>query len=233
MPQFRARQPKPVGRRSGRERDWTWTWEPPLAEGRPQWRRLLWPAMALSAIALGVGLTLAFTLAGFGRGGGRVSESIAVLAANVSLTVKDGQPVVGPIFQQRRDVYLLVEPTSNTARLPDGDYVFQVTDVSGKVLLSPDEVRFRQFRVADGSAVGVSGDGRHAVGTNSRTGAATIQLHPFSESPDRSGVYQAWITRVEDFQGDVNAIDSPAAPDFHGFLTARSLALLFAVTPAR
>jgi uncharacterized membrane protein len=61
MPWSRSERRIPVGRRSGLERDWDWSWEPPTPEGaRPQ----RWPSLAgaIADIAVAVGLTLATTL---------------------------------------------------------------------------------------------------------------------------------------------------------------------------
>jgi hypothetical protein len=186
-------------------------------------------------VAVAVGLTLAFTLGG--RGGGPKAEQEEVLpyaavGGSVSVALHDGQTAATVIFEDRCDAYLVARGQDGSPRLPDGDYFFQVTNVSAGALLSSDEVRLRQFRVADGVIEGVSGRGRHAVGVDSLSGAATVQLCPFGYSPDSSGMYQVWVTRVEDFQGDVKAVDSPAA-DAHGFLAARSARALFAVSLAR
>ncbi|MCJ7510465.1 MAG: hypothetical protein MUP14_06230 [Dehalococcoidia bacterium] len=189
----------------------------------------------VAAVAVAVGLTLAFTLGG--RGGGPADEDEGVLpyaaiAGSVSVALHNGQTAAAVIFEDKCDAYLVVGQEEDSPRLPDGDYFFQVTTSSDKALLSSDEVRFRQFRVADGAIDGVSGQGRHAVGVDSLTGAATVQLCPFATSPDSSGLYEVWVTRVEDFQGDVKAGGS-SAPDSHGFLAARSARGLFGVSRVR
>lgn len=232
---FRDKRRIPVGRRSGLERDWSWSWEPPMLE-RPRWQRWPWVVgaiAAVAAVAVAVGLTLAFTLGG---GGPEAEEEgvlpYAAIAGSVSVALHDGQPAAAVIFEDRCDAYLVARGQDSPPRLPDGDYFFQVTDVSGEALLSSDEVRFRQFRVADGAIEGVSGQGSHAVGIDSLRGAANVQLCPFADSPDSSGMYEVWVTGAEDFQGDVEAVDSSAG-DSHGFLTARSARALFGVSPAR
>ena len=237
MPWFRDNRRIPVGRRSGLERDWSWSWEP-LRPEKTRWQRWLWfggAVAAVAAVAVAVGLTLAFTLGG--RGGGPAAEEEGVLpyaavAGSVSVALQDGRTAATVIFENRCDAYLVARGQDSSPRLPDGDYFFQVTNVSGEALLSSDEVRFRQFRVADGVIAGVSGQGRHTVGIDSLGGAATVQLCPFADSPDSSGMYEVWVTRVEDFQGDVEAVDS-SAPDAHGFLAARSARALFAVSRVR
>jgi hypothetical protein len=237
MPWFGDKRRIPVGRRSGQERDWSWSWEP-LGPDKAGWQRWLWVGGAVAvvaAVAVAVGLTLAFTLGGRGGDSGDEEEGVlpyAAIAGSVSVTLHNGQTAAAVIFEDKCDAYLVVGKEGGAPRLPDGDYFFQVTTSSDKALLSSDEVRFRQFRVADGAIEGVSGQGRHAVGIDSLSGAATVQLCPFATSPDSSGVYDVWVTRVEDFQGDVEAVESPA-PDLHGFLAARSASALFAVSRGR
>jgi len=236
MPWFRDKKRIPVGRRSGLERDWDWSWEPPTPE-RARWQRWPWVVAAvvgIAAVAVAVGLTLAFVV---GRDGGPSDEEEGVLPyaavlGSISVALQDGQPAAAVIFEDKCDAYLVVGQEEDPPRLPDGDYFLQVTDVSGETLLSSDEVRFRQFRVADGAIEGVSGEGSHAVGSDSVSGGATVQLCPFADSSDSSGMYQVWVTRVGDFQGDVEAVES-SAPDSHGFLAARSARGLFAGSPAR
>lgn len=238
MPWFRDKKRIPVGRRSGLERDWSWSLEPATPE-RARWRRWPWVGggiAAVAAVAVAVGLTLAFTVGGLGGGPAAEEEEgvlpYAAVAGVVSVALHDGQPAAAVIFEDKCDAYLMARGQESLPRLPDGDYLFQVTDVSGEALLSSDEVRYRQFRVADGAIEGVSGQGNHAAGIDSLSGAVTVQLCPFAHSADSSGMYEVWVTRVEDFQGDVKEVDSPA-PDAHGFLDARSAKALFAVSPAR
>jgi hypothetical protein len=237
MPWVRDKKRIPVGRRSGLERDWSWSWEPPTPE-KVRWQRRLWVIGAVAAVAVvavAAGLTLAVVLGG--RDGGPSSEDeevlpYAAIVGSVSVALQDGQPAAAAIFEDKCDAYLAAGQEEGVPRLPDGDYFFQVTDVSGETLLSSDEVRLRQFRVADGAIEGASGKGSHAVGADSISGGVIVQLCPFGDSPDSSGMYQVWVTGVEDFRGDVEAVDS-SAPDSHGFLTARSARALFAVSRAR
>ena len=72
-------------------------------------------------------------------------------------TVADGSRVNANIFSAKCDglgVYLDGGPGPNApptaAGLPDGDYFYQVTDPSGKVLLSTDAQRYRRFTVVGG-----------------------------------------------------------------------------------
>jgi hypothetical protein len=236
MPWFRDKKRIPVGRRSGLERDWDWSWELPEPE-RVRWRRWLWVAgaiVAVAAVAVAVGLTLAFVLGGDG-GPSDEDEGIlpyAAIVGSISVTLQDGRPPAAVIFEDKCDAYLVVGQEEGPLPLPEGDYFFQVTDVTGETLLSSDEVKSRQFRVADSVIKDVSGQGNHAVWVSSLSGAASVQLCPYADSPGSSGMYQVWVTRVEHFEGDVEAVDSSAG-DSHGFLASRSAKALFGVSPTR
>ena len=130
-------------------------------------------------------------------------------------------------FNDKCEVYLDGGPSANApqwaAGLPDGDYYFQVTDPSGKTLLSTDPVVNRQFRVTAGIISGLSGLGNHVTGTDVDCGATTIQLCPYLDTPNNGGVYKVWVTRIEDFVGNPNNVDSPCGRGcFHGFIPAAS-----------
>src|SRR5215510_9588977 len=69
-------------------------------------------------------------------------------------TLADGSEVNLNQFPSKEAVYLDGGPgpgaPQTAAGLDDGTYVFQVTDPSGKVLLSQDPVQCRQFTVSGG-----------------------------------------------------------------------------------
>lgn len=109
------------------------------------------------------------------------------------------------------------------AGLPDGDYYFQVTDPSGKVLLSTDPVVNRQFHVSNGIISGLSGAGNHNTGVDIDHGATTIELCPFNDTPNPGGVYKAWVTPTNQFLGNPNLVDNDCGHGcFHGFVPAFS-----------
>ncbi len=137
-------------------------------------------------------------------------------------TLPDGSAVNYNIYASKLDVYLDGGPGQRApigaAGLDEGDYVFQVTDPSGKVLLSTDAARCRQFHVngngviasftggpasacvSDGLLLGL--DGNHDLGTDAdhgTDGAITVQLMPYLDTPNPGGEYKAWVTRLEDF----------------------------------
>src|SRR5438046_6758042 len=74
-------------------------------------------------------------------------------------TLADGSEVNYNIYQAKEDVYLDGGPgpgaPQTAAGLDDGTYVFQVTDPSGKTLLSTDPAGCRQFTVSGGIITGV------------------------------------------------------------------------------
>ncbi|MGH2371064.1 MAG: hypothetical protein ACRDI2_23045, partial [Chloroflexota bacterium] len=120
-------------------------------------------------------------------------------------TLSDGSEVNLNHFPSKEAVYLDGGPgpgaPQTAAGLDDGTYVFQVTDPSGKTLLSTDAAKCRQFTVSDGviTAVVVTGC-EHVTGNDvDHPPAKTVQLFPYDNTPNNGGVYKVWATRVEDF----------------------------------
>jgi hypothetical protein len=137
-------------------------------------------------------------------------------------TLPDGSEVNYNIYASKLDVYLDGGPGKqapiDAAGLDEGDYVFQVTDPSGKVLLSTDAARCRQFQVnangviavltggpadscvSEGLALGADGNHRQGVDADHGSeGAVTVQLMPYLNTPNPGGEYKAWVTRLDDF----------------------------------
>jgi hypothetical protein len=86
------------------------------------------------------------------------------------------------------------------AGLPDGTYVFQVTDPSGKKLLSTDPANCRQFVVSGGIITGVVVTGcQHGTGVDMDHGAVTVQLLPYLDTPNHGNEYKVWVTLVADY----------------------------------
>jgi len=128
------------------------------------------------------------------------------------------------------------------AGLPDGDYYFQVTDPSGKKLLSTDPVMNRQVHVKNGIIDSLSGAGNHNTNPSVDAGGGiVVELCPFDDTPNPGGVYKAWITPVGDgtlpgggFVGDPTMVDNACGNGcFHGFLPARSKTDNFKVSDTR
>jgi hypothetical protein len=137
-------------------------------------------------------------------------------------TLPDGSRVNYNIYAQKPDVYLDGGPgdqaPQGAAGLPDGDYVFQVTSPSGKVLLSVDPAGCRQFHVTNGVITSVIpyNNCQHATGIDADhgdEGALTVQLcgpdplgltpsttdDCFLDTPNPGGEYKVWVTSTEDF----------------------------------
>ena len=97
-------------------------------------------------------------------------------------TVSDGSEVNFNIYPSKDAVYLDGGPgpgaPQTAAGLDDGTYVFQVTDPSGKTLLSTDPMSCRQFIVSGGiiTSVAPSGGCAHVTGMDVDHGALTVQL---------------------------------------------------------
>ncbi|TDD73069.1 hypothetical protein E1262_00855 [Jiangella aurantiaca] len=182
----------------------------------------------------------------------------AVLAAPVATahapsgaiftTLPDGSEVNFNIYDSKDDVYLDGGPgigaPQDAAGLDDGTYVFQVTDPSGKVLLSQDPARCRQFTVAGGVITGVvDTDCEHATGVDVDHNAVTVQLMPYADTPNNGGEYKVWVTTVEDFlagcaefgvPNGLNVIDCGSqGGNKHGFVGGHSKTDNFKVGPQR
>jgi hypothetical protein len=127
-------------------------------------------------------------------------------------TIADGTKVNGNIYADKNDVYLNGGPQSgcSQAGLPDGEYFYQVTDPSGKVMLSQDPVTCRTAIVSKGYWIG--GGGCTTAGPGGAScchkevpypggcpGQKQDQLMPYADTPNPGGEYKAWATPVSDF----------------------------------
>lgn len=164
---------------------------------------------------------------------GSVAAAQAAVSGAIFTTLADGSKVNANIFSAKCDglgVYLDGGPGANApptaAGLPDGDYFYQVTDPSGKVLLSTDAQRFRRFTVVGGlitSRIAPAAPGDHDTGLDVDHGAVTVELCPFLDTPNNGGEYKVWATPVGSFAGNPDIVDNGYNPGyFHGFLPAAS-----------
>ena len=117
-------------------------------------------------------------------------------------TVADGTEVNFNQYPSKEAVYLDGGPgpgaPQTAAGLDDGVYVFQVTDPSGKTLLSTDTAANRRFTVTNG-VISSGAPGTHLTGHDVDHDATTVQLMPYKDSPNNGGVYKVWVVREEDF----------------------------------
>jgi len=167
------------------------------------------------------------------------APSYAQLSGAIFTTNFDGTIVNQNIYPSKDAVYLDGGPgpgaPQTAAGLPDGTYVFQVTDPSGKTLLSTDAARCRQFTVSGGIITGVVVTGcqhaTHADANNPPSGV-TVQLIPFADTPNNGGEYKAWATPLADFlngcaglgvSNGLAVVDcGRSAGDLHGFVPRHS-----------
>src|SRR5258706_5662802 len=123
---------------------------------------------------------------------GATTSAYAQLPGAIFTTFSDGTRVNANIYPAKcgpTGVWLDGGPGPNApqgaAGLPDGDYYFQVTEPSGKTLLSTDPVMNRQFHVSAGIITGLSGAGNHGLGNDTdHPPARTVQLCPFLDTPN-------------------------------------------------
>src|SRR5438309_706990 len=121
-------------------------------------------------------------------------SAAAQLPGAIFTTLPDGSEVNYNIYALKTDVYLDGGPgpgaPQGAAGLPDGRYVFQVTDPSGKSLLSTDALQCREFDVNAGIITAAVGPCPHVTGSDIDHGAKTVQLMPYLDTPNPGGEYK-------------------------------------------
>jgi hypothetical protein len=152
-------------------------------------------------------------------------------------TVVNGSEVNFNIYAAKEDVYLDGGPgpgaPQGAAGLDDDTYVFQVTDPSGKKLLSQDVAQCRQFVVTNGIITSLVPSGcQHQTGLDVDHGALTVQLMPYADTPNNGGEYKAWVVSLSDFLAGCAALGvanglgvvdcGQAAGNRHGFIPRHS-----------
>jgi hypothetical protein len=144
-------------------------------------------------------------------------------------TLADGSEVNANIYASKADVYLDGGPgpgaPQTAAGLPDGVYVFMVTDPSGKTLLSTDPAQCRQFTVTGGiitSTAPSPASCAHVTGVSVDHGATTIQLLPYNDTPNNGDEYKVWATPVGDYACPLTVVDCSAQGAKHGFIPGDS-----------
>ena len=183
---------------------------------------------------------------------GLVSMQAAQAAPSGAIftTISNGTVVnANTQYASKCDVYLDGGPGPNAparaAGLAAGDYFFQVTDPSGKILLSTDPVSNRRFTVSSSGVITAftgTGGPAHPIGSDQdhpELGAITIRLAnlscptDFANSPNQGGVYKVWATKVSDFVGNPALIDNPSNGTFHGFASSKSKTDDFKASPTQ
>jgi hypothetical protein len=128
-----------------------------------------------------------------------VAIADAQVKGAIFTTNADGSFVNANVYEFKEEVYLNGGPRPNApctaAGLPDGDYVFQVTDPSGHELLSTDPIENRMVRISGG--VISFNLGNHVTSLQvGQCNSITVQLVPFSDTPNSGGEYKVWMTQV-------------------------------------
>jgi hypothetical protein len=131
------------------------------------------------------------------------NASAAQVSGAIFTTLIDGSAVNHNIYDAKEDVYLNGGPNSpsapcTAAGLPDGDYYFQVTDPSGKIVLSTDSLADRKVRVQGGIIKAYLGSTHHTG--SGKCGSVTVRLYPFNDTPNPGGEYKAWMQSVVGFK---------------------------------
>lgn len=141
----------------------------------------------------------------------------------VYTTDSAGAAVNENIFNGAGSVYINGGPNnSNSSGLPANEvFYFEVTDPSGRVLLSRDAAACRQVETdANGRISGVVSDDAecltpaHAEGTaDSANGGVPVKLAPFDQTPNSGGEYKITLVRKNapgvSVEGDRKTLDYP------------------------
>ena len=152
------------------------------------------------------------------------SPARAQVKGAIFTTVSDGSEVNFNIYGDKNDVYLDGGPgpgaPQGAAGLPDGIYVFMITDPSGKTLLSQDIAACRRFMVAAGIITGLvvsnpTCTAPHVTGVDIDHGAVTVQMMPYADTPNNGGEYKAWATPVGKYLCPLTVADCNQGK--HGF----------------
>ncbi len=136
-----------------------------------------------------------------------LSTSIFAVIANnnfngaVFTTDSAGTAVNENIYQIPTDVYINGGPNNaNSQGLPPNEiYYFEVTDPSGRVLLSNDAANCRQVQTDENGRISgaYTGDGcSHGVGSvDSSNGALPVRLWPFNRTPNGGNEYKVILIK--------------------------------------
>jgi hypothetical protein len=133
------------------------------------------------------------------------SFASAQIHGAIYTSLGDGTVVNQNQYAAKEDVYLNGGPQGGSSNgLPDGLYYFMVTDPSGSVKLSSDNILNRMLQVVGGRVFGhVDNPGfpGHVDGTfNATNGSIPVQLFPFADTPNTGGVYKVWLIPIGDYE---------------------------------
>ena len=171
----------------------------------------------------------------------------------VTTTTRGG--VAQTVFSDKSDVFFTAGPTATPCAaiqfVNDGQYYFQVTDLSGRELLSSDPVSERIVTVHNGvlttynghthetdnaeiSENAAPGEESEVAPVHGPCGALSVGLAPFRDAGSRDASYLLWLTPIARFSGEPTQID-PVCGDgcFHGFRPEFSVTSAFRVEDKR
>src|SRR4051812_17011587 len=159
-----------------------------------------------------------------------VPAAHAQIHGAIFTTTATGNEVNFNIYASKDLVYLDGGPgpgaPQSAASLPDGDYVFMVTDPAGKKLLSTDNAECRIIKIINGiidPTLGVADSTAscvHHTDLDNDHGALTVQLLPYDDTPNNGGVYKAWVTPVGKYLCPLNVPECTLGK--HGFVNRYS-----------
>jgi SdrD B-like protein len=161
-------------------------------------------------------------------------HALAQVPGGVTTTSASG--AVQTTFDDKSDVFFTAGPTATpcaaTQFVNDGQYYFQVTDLSGE-LLSSDPASERLVTVHGGVVTGYDGHTHETEGIGPCGGLA-VGLAPFRDAGSRDASYLLWLTPADLFSGDPSQIDPVCDFGcFHGFFPTNSLTSPFRVEDKR
>ena len=174
-------------------------------------------------------------------------HAMAQVPGAVTTTSESG--TAQTVFTDKDDVFFTAGPTATpcaaTQFVNDGQYYFQVTDLSGTTLLSTDTALERLVTVQHGVLTSYDGhthetdsadisENSEAAPVHGPCGALSVGLAPFRDAGSREASYLLWLTPRARFNGEGTQID-PVCGDgcFHGFLPEFSLTSAFRVEDKR
>lgn len=109
------------------------------------------------AIIVGAGIHIMWSCSGDQADDTEFRVATPSMSGAIFTTLPDGTRVNANIYPSKEDVYLDGGPGPQApvtaAGLPEGDYYFQVTDPSGKDLLSEDHISCRRVHINDAGVI--------------------------------------------------------------------------------
>ena len=153
------------------------------------------------------------------------------------VTTVNASSAAASVFSNKEDVFFTAGPTASPCAfsqfVPDGRYYFQVTDLSGRRLLSSDALTERAVTVRNGVLAAYNGT-THATQSQGPCGALAVGVAPFRDAGNLVASYLLWLTPAATLVGDPTQVDPVCGSGcFHGFQPDFSLTTSFRVEDKR